>query len=86
MRTTISLNDDLLIQAKREAASQRRSLANLVEDALKRFLAQNDDRTCERHPVVLPESGEGGLLPGIDLANSSDLLMAMETHDDAYGR
>jgi len=86
MRTTVSLDDNLLATAKREALRRHRSLANLVEEALRQLLAGTIATPKTRGRVELPESGEGGLQPGIDLDNSADLLLVMEKRDDSYGR
>jgi len=81
MRTTINLDDDLLRRAKRLAATSRRTLTSVLEDALREVLS----RTGAMHPegrVELPESDcEPGLLPGVDLDNSAALLDLMEEDD-----
>jgi len=86
MRTTVSLDDQLLALAKREALTKHRSLASLVEEALRQMLAGSVAAPKARRRVELPESGEGGLQPGIDLDSTSDLLFVMEKRDDPYGR
>jgi hypothetical protein len=86
MRTTVSLDNQLLTLAKREALTRHQSLASLVEDALRQMLTCTVARSKTRTPVKLPESGEGGLQPGIDLDNSADLLFVMEKRHDSYGR
>lgn len=86
MRTTIGLDDHLLKEARRVAAAQHRSLASLVEEALRQMLAAPAQKPGERSPVVLPEAGTGGLRSGIDLNNNADLLSVMERTDDSYGR
>ncbi|MEI8120858.1 MAG: CopG family transcriptional regulator [bacterium] len=86
MRTTVSLDNQLLTLAKREALTRHQSLASLVEDALRQMLTGAVTESRTRTHVNLPESGEGGLQPGIDLDNSADLLFAMEKRHDSYGR
>jgi len=86
MRTTVSLDDNLLATAKREALMRHKSLASLVEEALRQMLAGTIAAPKARGHVELPESGEGGLQPGIDLDNAADLLLVMEKRDDSYGR
>lgn len=86
MRTTVSLDDSLLAMAKREALLRHKSLASLVEEALRQMLAGSISSPKTRDRVELPESGEGGLQPGIDLDNTADLLFIMEKRDDSYGR
>ncbi|MBA4388394.1 MAG: CopG family transcriptional regulator [Verrucomicrobia bacterium] len=86
MRTTVSLDNNLLAMAKREALKRHRSLASLVEESLRQMLAGTNATPKARNRVELPEDGEGGLQPGIDLDNSADLLLVMEKRDDSYGR
>lgn len=79
MRTTINIDDALLAEAKQVAARTGRSLAGVVEDALRESLHRRNRpgvRTIE-----LPRFGEGGLQPGVDLDDSAALLELME-HDD----
>jgi hypothetical protein len=80
MRTTINLDDALLAEAKQVAARTGRSLAAVVEDALRESLHRR--RRTPRRAVELPVFGEGGAQPGVDLDDSAALLDLME-HDDA---
>jgi len=72
MRTTIRINDDLLKQAKKQAAGKGCTLASLVEDGLALILSK--PKTGRRKRVDLPISkATGDILPGIDLNRSGDL-------------
>ena len=76
MRTTISINDDLLKRAKIQAAEEGRTLTSLVEDGLTLILSK--PKTSRRKRVELPVSkATGGVLPGVDLNRSSDLEEVM---------
>jgi hypothetical protein len=77
-RTTVRLDDRLLDLAKGESARRGETLTALIEQGLRLVLAQA--RTPElRKRAVLPISrAGGGVLPGIDLNDSSALLDAME--------
>jgi hypothetical protein len=79
MRTTINLDDALLAEAKQVAARTGKSLAALVEDALRESLHRRHRPGVRT--VELPMFGQGGLRPGVDLDDSADLLALME-HDD----
>jgi hypothetical protein len=78
MRTTVRLDDALLDQARREAQRRGETLTALIEKGLRLELARSKpDR--RRPKVVIPVSRGGkGLLPGVDLNNSADLLDIME--------
>jgi hypothetical protein len=73
MRTTINIDDELLRAAKLRAAETHRTLTSVVEDAL-RLALQDRAASVTPRSVTIPTSGEGGLLPGIDLDDTSSLL------------
>jgi hypothetical protein len=80
MRTTVRLEDALINQAKREAERRGETLTSLIEQGLRLILAQSRARR-RREPVKLPVSeAGGGVLPGVDLNDSSALLDVMELH------
>jgi len=78
MRTTVRLDDALLDQARREAQRRGETLTALIEKGLRLELAHaKPDR--RRPKVAIPVfRGGKGLLPGVDLNNSADLLDIME--------
>jgi hypothetical protein len=78
MRTTVRLDEGLLEQARREAARRGVTLTALIEQGLR--MALRRPRTSSRaEPVQLPVSrATGGVLPGIDLNDSADLLDRMD--------
>ena len=76
MRTTIRLNDGLLSQAKRYAASIGLTLTALIEESLRQRLEHGE--ISRRKPVRLLTAGEGGVRPGIDMDSSSSVMDAME--------
>lgn len=78
MRTTVRLDAALLDQAKREAGRRRVTLSALMEQSLRLILAQSRTKS-HRKRVILPVShARGGVLPGVDLNDSSALLGVME--------
>ncbi len=77
MRTTIRLDDELLTRTKELAASTGRSLARVIEDALREMLARQS-QAGERQPVRLPTFAGKGLQPGVDLDDSAALLDLMD--------
>ena len=58
-RTTFRLDEELLAEAKAQAARQRRSLNSVMEEALRRWLAVAQE-LATRPPVELPTSGNPG--------------------------
>lgn len=84
MRTTINLDEDLLRELKQLAASSRKTLGDVIEDALRESLAKMRSRSTRPQPTDLPISEQPlGLRPGVDLDNTASLLDVMEGNDAA---
>lgn len=77
MRTTIRLDDELLAAAKAYAARTGQTLTAVVEEALRRRLAEQS-RPDRQPPVRLATVGGRGPGPGIDLDHSASLLEHLE--------
>jgi hypothetical protein len=74
MRTTLRINDELLRLAKERAVHEGRTLTSLVEEGLAVILAEAKGSRSEH--VQLPISrAAGGVLPGVDLNRSSELIV-----------
>jgi len=78
MRTTVRLDQRLLIEAKKYAAESGRTLTAVLEDALRETLAKRSARV-KRTPVRLKTVKGDGLRPGVDLDDSAALLDLMES-------
>jgi len=67
-RTTVRLPPSLLAAAKKRAAAEGRTLTSLIEDGLRRVVAEPKPK---REPAKLPVSdAKGGLRAGMDLTYS----------------
>ena len=74
MRTTVTIADHLLLDAKRLAARRRTSLARVVEDSLRKYLAeQHAEAEDSRQGWSLPVLDGGPVAPGVDLDDTSAL-------------
>ena len=86
MRTTLTIDDHLLSEAKAVAARTHRTIGSVFEDALRQMLARADDPRSTTRAVSLPSDGGSGLQPGVDLENKeqiADLLGDNELpHDE----
>jgi hypothetical protein len=83
-RTTISLEQDLLAEAKIEAARTGRTFSELVADALRERLARRAG-SVDRRQVRLPvDTTGGGVRPGVDLDNSAALYDLLD--EDEFER
>lgn len=81
MKTTLNINDELLLTAKALAVQQRTTLTRLIEEGLKlrlRTPSRSANPTKFRLPVL---KGSGGLVKGVDPLSNKAMLAALE--DDA---
>ncbi len=75
MRTTLQLDDELIVQAKISAARTGRTLSQVIEDALRQALATRAEPTRRRAPVP---TSPGCPLPGVNLDDNAGLLDLMD--------
>ena len=80
MRTTITVDDDLLREARHHALREGRTLGQVVEDSLRVFLARRDSAPAALH---LPTYGGSGLRPGVDLEDKDALAALLDEEDGA---
>lgn len=78
MRTTVRLDERLLVEAKRHAAETGRTLTAVLEEALRATLARRATR-LKRKPVRLKTVKGDGLRPGIDLDDTAALFDVIES-------
>lgn len=80
MKTTLDIQDDLLAEAKAQAAHERSSLTALIEDGLRLRLRrpQRGASSASKQPRLPVYRGKGGLLPGIDPTSNRSLLDAAD--------
>lgn len=82
MRTTISLPEPLLAEARRRALETGRSLTSFIADAVRESLARQR-ASKDRTPIRLTTYGGSGLQPGVDLDDSAALQDLIDGHDAA---
>jgi hypothetical protein len=73
MKTTLNIDDKIMIELKREAARQGRTMSELVETALRLLLRSRRKR---KSLPALPSFNSGGAL--VDIADRNALYNAME--------
>jgi hypothetical protein len=68
MRTTVTIDDELLAQAKLIAARTHRTIGSVLEDALRKLIAEQTS-VDDKSPFALPDFvySDLGLRPGVDL-------------------
>lgn len=82
MRTTLSINDELLERARERARHEGVTLGTVVENALRRDLTRSTQSTA---PVVPRFVGGTGARPGIDLTSNRALHEALDQAFDPDG-
>lgn len=73
MKTTLNIDDGVMVRLKREAARSGRTMSELVETALRRLLQTRPDAV---DLPTLPTFDSGGAL--VDIADRDALYRAME--------
>jgi hypothetical protein len=76
MRTTIRIDDELYREVKAKAARSGRTVAAVLEDAVRRGLAPSERRAGGRYRVHT--TGTGGLRPGVDLSSNAAVAEVMD--------
>ena len=77
MRTTIDIDDQLLLYAKHQAVKQGCTIKQIFEDALRNFFSH----PTSQHDFVSLETFSGaGLKPGVNLDNSRSLSDIMDDY------
>lgn len=71
MRTTLSIADELLVEAKRRARASGQSLGAVVEAALRRDLARPQQQ--RERPALPVFHGKAGPHAGLDLTSNAAL-------------
>lgn len=77
MRTTLDINDVLLVEAKRIAAEQHTSLKAVVEDSL-RFLVSARQQEKTAVTATWPICIQAKPVAGINLSRTSELMERTE--------
>jgi plasmid stability protein len=76
MRTTIRIDDELYREVKAKAARSGRTVAAVLEDAVRRGLNPSEQRASSRYRVR--PTGRGGLLPGVDLSSNAAVAEVLD--------
>jgi hypothetical protein len=75
MRTTVNLDEQLLIAARHRAVEEGVSLARVIENALRESLAKP---RAVRETIRLITASGPGVKPGVDLDNGRSLRQIMD--------
>ncbi len=69
VRTTIRIDDELYREVKQKAARSGRTVAAVLEDAVRRGL--HPPTQTAGGPYTIRPTGSGGLRPGVDLSSNA---------------
>ena len=80
MKTTLDIDDDLLVKAKARAARERSSVTALIEEGLRLRLRRRapKGRSGKRASLAVYR-GKGGLAHGVDSLSNRSLLDAADS-------
>lgn len=80
MRTTVNIDDELLAEIKQIAAKKHAPLGEIVDDALRDYLAEREKPVVDFdwRSVAVEVPGGKGIRPGINWRSNSAMLDAME--------
>lgn len=85
MRTTVNIHDGLLETIKQRAKREGKTLGDLIEEALERYLVAIESEGDNVGPP-LPVLRTGGFLPGIDPMSNASMLEAIGDKNDDFAR
>ena len=77
MRTTVRIDDELYRAVKEHAARTGRTVGEIVEDAVRRWISTDRSGGDETVPS-LPVYGGSGVLPGVDLTSNAAMRDLMD--------
>lgn len=79
MRTTVSISDHLLKEAKKVSVERRCSLGEVIDEALTVALLARPGSPSRHKPKPFVTFSGTGTLPGVDLNSNASLLDLMES-------
>jgi hypothetical protein len=80
VRTTIRIDDDLYRTVKERAARSGRTIAAVLEDAVRAGLNPSPLADAPPSPYTVPVTGSGGLVPGVDLSSNAAVQELLDRH------
>jgi hypothetical protein len=74
MKTTLDIDDELLVKAKAVSARERKSLTSLIEEGLRLRLRRARSPRGSMPATLAVYRGKGGLVHGVDPLSNRSLL------------
>ncbi len=85
MRTTLTIDSDVLAAFKHQAGETHETLSGLIEAALREHLARQRDTPATK-PLDFPIVGGSGLATELDLTSNATMLGLVDELDGVYER
>jgi hypothetical protein len=78
MKTTLDIDDELLVKAKALSARERKSLTSLIEEGLRLRLRRAGFAKRPSRGALVIYRGKGGLISGVDPLSNRALFEAAD--------
>jgi hypothetical protein len=78
VKTTLDIDDELLVKAKAASARERKSLTALIEEGLRLRLRRSSANRVTAPKALAIYRGKGGLKSGVDPLSNRSLLDAAD--------
>jgi len=78
MKTTLDIDDELLVRAKAASARERKSLTVLIEEGLRLRLRRPGSNRRAAPKAIAVHRGKGGLVVGVDPLSNRSMLDAAD--------
>ena len=78
VKTTLDIDDELLVRAKATSARERKSLTALIEEGLRLRLRRSRPRGRKATQQIPIFTGKGGLVAGVDPLSNRSVLDAAD--------
>jgi hypothetical protein len=77
MKTTVEIQDELLIEAKKHAAEHRTTVRALIENGLRHQLGAPAQSAKRKRPAIRWATVPGGLPKGMDVADRAKMIQRL---------
>ena len=84
MRTTFIIDDDLYMQVKKLAVEERRTATSVVEEAMRRYIAEHVPPVREKPRITLPTFSSALVNPDLDLRSNSAVQDYLDDVDPSH--
>ena len=84
MRTTFIIDDDLYVQVKKLAVDQRRTATSVVEEAMRKYIAEHVPTVRQESRIRLPTFSSALVNPDLDLRSNAAVQDYLDDVDPSH--